>query len=136
MANPSKNKGTAAETAFTRYAREHGFPHAERRALAGYKDVGDVWLTVGVIAEVKNYTLPTGFPTGGQVEKWLAEAAVERDNAGADHCILVVKRKGTTDVGQWFSFRETVFGWTMRTVAHDLNLVRFHGYGDPLEEGA
>ncbi len=38
MSNPSKAKGTAAETAVVRYARAHGFPHADRLTLSGRYD--------------------------------------------------------------------------------------------------
>ena len=52
MANPSKAKGTAWETACTNWAREHGFPHAERRALAGALDKGDLMIP-GLMIECK-----------------------------------------------------------------------------------
>lgn len=41
MANPSKNKGTAFETAVVRYLCEQGLP-CERRALRGVRDGGDI----------------------------------------------------------------------------------------------
>ena len=38
----AKAKGTAAETALVKYLRDHGFPGAERRAMTGEFDQGDV----------------------------------------------------------------------------------------------
>ena len=42
MTNPSKAKGTAWETAYARCLIDLGFPYAERRALAGAFDMGDI----------------------------------------------------------------------------------------------
>jgi hypothetical protein len=53
MANPSKAKGTAFETAVVDYLRAHGFPHAERRAQHGNHDLGDLTGIVGYITELK-----------------------------------------------------------------------------------
>ena len=35
MSNPSKQRGTAWETAVVDYMRKHGFPYAERRVTNG-----------------------------------------------------------------------------------------------------
>ncbi len=40
----SKQKGTAAETAVVKYLKANGFPKAERRALQGNLDKGDISL--------------------------------------------------------------------------------------------
>lgn len=53
MVNPSKARGTAFESAVVAYLNEHGFPHAERRALAGAQDRGDIAGT-GLMWECKN----------------------------------------------------------------------------------
>ena len=89
-------KGTKAETALVNYLREHGFPNAKRRALAGAADEGDVdwvdWLTV----EVKNVRTPN-------YRQWLRETAVERSNAGSAVGIVVHKPHGVgvDDQGEW-----------------------------------
>jgi len=56
----SKQKGTAAETAVVRYLRslnfQHAgpaFPNAERRALSGGKDMGDIAGIPDTVIEVK-----------------------------------------------------------------------------------
>ena len=54
MANPSKAKGTAWETAVVDYLRANGHPHAERRALSGNTDRGDIAGVPGVVIECKN----------------------------------------------------------------------------------
>lgn len=117
MANPSKAKGTAGETACKRWLIDHGFPGADRQPLRGNRDCGDLGLTAGIVAEVKAYRLPTGYPTAAQLTLWLAQAAVEKTNAGAAYCPLIVKRPGTSDVGRWFAFL-TMAEFAMLTGAH------------------
>lgn len=48
MTNRPKAIGTAAETAVVRYLAAHGFPAAERRALHGATDLGDITGTPGL----------------------------------------------------------------------------------------
>lgn len=108
MANPSKAKGTAAETAVLRYATAHGFAWTERLALSGIHDRGDLSLLPGraVIVEVKNHAgvASTGQPTAATLTAWMAQTQAEATNAGADHGLLVVKRAGTADPGRWFTY--------------------------------
>lgn len=105
--NKPKARGTAAETAVLRHVREHGFPWAERLALSGAADQGDISLLPGrlVILEVKAHAVAaTGQPGEQLLAEWMRQAEAERDNAGADHGVLVVKRKGTTDAGKWWTY--------------------------------
>lgn len=84
--SPSKQKGTAFETAVVRVLR-NVFPYAERAPLAGNKDRGDITGTPGLVWECKNVrTLRLG--------EWIDETETERINADADYGILVVKRHG------------------------------------------
>ena len=95
MSNPSKTKGTAAETAVVRYLQGQGWPWAERRALHGNADRGDIAGLPGVVIEVKNCAkLEPG--------AWLREAQREQANAGADVGLVWAKRRGTTDPADWF----------------------------------
>ena len=48
----SRQKGTAWESAIVSYLQEHGYPYAERRAMAGANDKGDILLP-GVMIEAK-----------------------------------------------------------------------------------
>lgn len=96
--NKPKIKGTWAETLVTRFCQERGFPGAERRALAGAGDRGDIALCPGVILEVKNHASPK---LGG----WMRETETERVNAGAKYGILVVKPPGfgAVRIPQWWA---------------------------------
>lgn len=104
MVNRPKKIGTAAETAVTRYAIAHGFPLAERRALAGGKDKGDILLAPGAILEVKSGERAEG-ASDELIRAWWDETVIERHNAGADVAVLVTKRhrKGVASVGQWWA---------------------------------
>jgi Holliday junction resolvase len=84
VSTKSKAKGTTAEREVVRYL-QNWWPAAERRALSGNKDKGDVAGIPGVVVEVKAAkTL--------QLAAWQRETLVERENAGVDLCVLVVKR--------------------------------------------
>ena len=98
MVNKPKNIGTAAESALKRYAVENGFPDAERLALSGALDVGDVRLDRWNHVEVKAGKAAV-HPTESQLDGWLGEAAREGLNAGVA-CWLVTRPR-TRDVGRW-----------------------------------
>ena len=99
MVNKPKNIGTAAESAVVKYAKTRGFPAAERLALHGGKDIGDVRLRPGFHLEVKAGAQAQN-PSPRQVGEWMEEAAVEGANAGAA-CFLVTRRKGYGSPGDW-----------------------------------
>lgn len=80
----SKARGTAAEREVVRYL-QNWWPAAERRALSGNKDKGDVAGIPGVVIEVKAAQRQ-------ELAAWRRETWTEMENAGAKHCILVVKR--------------------------------------------
>ena len=88
----SKRKGTAWESAIVDYLRGSGAPHAERRALNGSKDRGDIAGIPGVVVEAK---------AGAKVELgvWLAEAEAERINDGAALAVVWHKRRGKASPG-------------------------------------
>lgn len=149
--NPSKAKGTAAETLTVRWFRDNGFPMADRQPLRGNRDAGDLDLAPGVVVEVKAHKLPTGHPTSGQVATWMAQSQLERTNAGAAYCPLVVKRPGTTDVGRWFAFvtfadLAMLTGGFVPRVVDEVTVtmpvsalamvLRSAGYGEPMEAAA
>lgn len=92
----ARAKGTAAETAVIRYLNDHGFPHAERRALHGVNDKGDVAGVPGVVLEVKSCKRT-------ELAAWVDELTAEMGNAGAPTGAVVSKRRGTTDPGKWFA---------------------------------
>jgi hypothetical protein len=86
MANPSKKKGTAFETAVVDYLRANGFPFAERRALRGTMDAGDVAGIVGWTLELKNCRALDLGP-------WMTEAHHEAANDGASRFAVIHKRR-------------------------------------------
>lgn len=93
-----RSKGTAAETAVVDYLRAHGHPAAERRALAGAKDRGDISGIPGVVIEVKSAARL-------EIPAWLRETKAEQANDGARIGLLVIKPRGigNTRVGQWWA---------------------------------
>jgi hypothetical protein len=99
LVNRSKSKGTFAETAVATYLRDNGWPYAERRALAGALDKGDITGTPGLAWEVKYAG------SGLKMGEWVTEMLTERTNAGAAHGILVIKPagRGIKRTGEWFS---------------------------------
>lgn len=142
----AKDIGTRAETAVVRYARANGFAGAERRALHGAHDVGDVALCPGAILEVKSRK---SAPTDAQVARWLRETLVEACNADAEAQALVVKRPGfgPDRAGDWWAWAR--LGWTLdlppgtdlhllyrepvcTSLRTMLRLIRAAGFGDVL----
>jgi Holliday junction resolvase len=91
----AKAKGTTAEREVVRYLQQW-WPAAERRALSGNKDKGDVAGIPGVVIEVKAAKTQLIGP-------WQRETLTEMTNAAAKRCALVVKRpyKG---VAQWDAY--------------------------------
>lgn len=82
-----RQKGTSFETLIVEFLRANGFPYAERRALHGTADKGDITGTGPLVWECKNHKTLA-------LSEWLRETEVERRNADADHGVLVVKRRG------------------------------------------
>lgn len=95
MSTKSKAKGTTAEREVVRYL-QNWWPAAERRALSGNKDKGDVAGIPGVVVEVKAAATL-------QLAKWQRETETEAVNAAARLCVLVVKRP-YKPVHQWDAY--------------------------------
>ena len=98
MSTKSKAKGTAAEREVVQYL-QRWWPTAERRALSGNKDKGDVTGISGIVVEIKAAERPL-------LASWKAETLNEQANAGATACMLVVKRK-YKPVGTWDAYVPT-----------------------------
>jgi len=84
--------GTAAETAVVRYLRDHGFAQAERRALRGQLDAGDITGTPDTWEIKGGKTAKTA--SDGQVAQWLEDTERERINGRGRYGILVLQRAG------------------------------------------
>lgn len=94
--NKSKIKGTSAETAVVKWLHSKGRKSVERRALHGTSDRGDIAGIPCVVIEVKNVKAM-------DLSQWVKELAVEMKNDKADTGVVIHKKKGTTDVGQWYA---------------------------------
>lgn len=149
--------GTAAETAVTRAARTRGFPHADRLALTGHYDRGDVrlttGLTAGVVIEVKGGQMARS-ATDRLIETWLDETQAAKQNANSEVSFLVVQRAGVgaPNAHRWHAYwrhqwlTSLTGGQLMEpfvlglipvrlSLEHSLWLLRANGYGEPLEGG-
>lgn len=91
----AKAKGTRFESAVAEFLRGVGFPHAERRALNGSKDRGDITGVLDAVIEVKNQERHS-------LAEWLDEALIERDNAGASIGAVWFKRRGKGSAGDGY----------------------------------
>ncbi len=89
MSNPAKAKGTFWETRIVEWLNHIGFIHAERRALQGANDKGDIAGLPGVVIEAKNHKTIL-------LSSWMKELQVEVDNANAHLGLLCIKKKGST----------------------------------------
>lgn len=93
MSNPQKAKGTAFETAFVRWLRDNGWPRAERRALHGTADLGDI------INGPEAWTLELKAQQALR-PSFVDEAEREAANAGTPLFAAVMKRRGKSDPGE------------------------------------
>lgn len=102
VTNKPKQKGTAAETAVVQWAKKHEFYQAERLALYGTLDRGDVRIASGVMAQVKDgYTKDRKEPTDFQIDGWLKETEKQRQRGEFEIALLVHKRFGKGDPDEW-----------------------------------
>jgi hypothetical protein len=118
----NRAKGTWAESALVRFLQATFWKHAERRALHGGKDKGDVTGTPALVWEQKNAARL-------DLPGWLRETEAERVNAGADYGVLVVKPKGYGDtrIGEWPA---------VMPLAAIVRLLNQAGYGTDAQDGA
>lgn len=85
----SKTKGTSWESAVVAHLRALGVQAAERRALGGNQDRGDIAGLPGVVIECKA-------EKSLHPAEWLREAEAERLNDGAVVGVVWAKRVGKT----------------------------------------
>lgn len=154
-------RGKTTEQAVARWLRDHGFPGAERTVRTGYRqatreltDAGDLDLAPGLVAQVK--TLRPANRMERAIPDWIAATEQQRRAAHADVALLIVRRDGTGDVGEWWAWLMLVAleclrsgdnlclddpdSWTLDDVtplrlqvADAARLLRTSGYGTPLE---
>lgn len=95
MTKASARKGAAAEARVRNWLRAHGWPLAEVRKKEGPNDRGDISGCPNLVIEVKDCR-------NLRLYDWIDEMLVERLRDGARYGYLIVKRSGTTDVGNWY----------------------------------
>lgn len=105
----NKAKGTAWESSVVAYLRDRGWPYAERRALAGGKDLGDVTGIPRIVFECKN-------AAAIELAQWLDEANEERINAKADLGVVWFKRRGRGSPGDSYVLMD---GETFTNLLHE-----------------
>lgn len=96
MAHPNKSKGDRAERAVRDFLRSNGFPRTERTRAGYTRDAGDLHPCQGLTVQVKDraaYAWP----------EWLRQLRAQRAEAKADHAVLVLKRRGLGDAGEWLA---------------------------------
>lgn len=118
MANRMKSMGTAHETAIKDWLRLNGWPYAERKTLAGAADEGDLRLSerVPFVIEAKTAKSTTDKAALGTFVK---ELKAEVSNSGAESGAVVLKKRGTTDVGEYYAILPV----------HMLNTLLLKAYG-------
>jgi hypothetical protein len=103
------NRGRTTERAAALWLRGHGFPGAERTVRTGYRtrtrtlaDAADLNLCPGLVAQVKS--LRPASRAERAVDGWIVETEQQRKTAGAAVALLIVRREGTADVGEWWAW--------------------------------
>jgi len=113
MVNPSKRRGTGWESDIVVYLKLHGWRYAERRALNGSQDRGDVAGIPGVVIEAKNVKAIT-------LSAFIDEATHEAKNDGAGIGVAWIKRRGKASPADGYIVMD---GATFVSMLHDA------GYG-------
>lgn len=106
MANPSKNKGTAAETRVVKWLVGAGFPDARRNTLGGRFDPGDVEPVPAavppIIISVKDGYRLDVHPQTVLFASWWVDLGDTRERRSPEALALLAhKRAGKTDPTFW-----------------------------------
>jgi hypothetical protein len=96
VTSPQKRKGSAAELAVAKWLRKLGWIHAERSRAGWQDDRGDIDGMPGVVVEVKNEKKI-------DIPGYLRELEVEIENAKAWTGTVIIKRRGSTNVDDWYA---------------------------------
>jgi Holliday junction resolvase-like predicted endonuclease len=94
----TNQKGTAQETLIVTWLKSQGWRFARRIRLEGRSDKGDVVLGdhVSLVIESKNEKTI-------KLAEYMRELEKEIANAGVETGVVIVKKRGTTDVGQYYA---------------------------------
>ena len=96
MSSAAKRKGSGAERDVVAWLKTNGYPYADRRLAGATLDKGDVSGIPGVTIEIKNHAK---MDLAGRVGE--LETEMKNDNAWTG--VVIHKRKGKGDVGQWYA---------------------------------
>jgi len=96
MASSEKRKGNAAERAVVDYLRRQGFTQARRTQAGTRGDIGDVDGVPGFAIEVKNHARL-------DLAGWVAQMVAEMEQKGVENGVVIAKKRGTTDPGEWYA---------------------------------
>lgn len=107
MTNP---KGTQLETATVNWLRAHGWPFARRIVKEGQRDKGDVTLGDGIPVTIEAKNTKAMNIAGGQ-----KELRDEMINAGHGWGFTIHKKRGTTDVGEYYAVLPV---WVLSSILH------------------
>lgn len=103
MSNPSKIKGTRAESNVVKLLKDHGLK-AERRALNGSNDKGDILISTDrgdLVLEVKSGKQTLNYNRKTK-EEWLRQTKVEAKNAELPCFLVIVKyQRSIKDAEVW-----------------------------------
>ena len=96
MSTAAKRKGSKAELDVVKYLKENGWKYADRRLAGSSTDKGDVSGVNGVVFEVKNQARM-------DLAGWIKELVDEIKNAESDAGAVIHKRKGKSNVAEWYA---------------------------------
>lgn len=150
MSKADTNRGKDTERKVVAWLRDNGWPHAERTITTGASngartrdDLGDITGTPAITWQVKS--LRPANRAERAVDGWMVEVAMQSRAASSDVGVLVVRREGTADVGEWWAwlsvhdlislhgtFEIQPAGHVRMTVDQAATMLRRSGYGDSL----
>lgn len=96
MSNAAKAKGSGAERDSVKWLKDNGFKYADRRLAGATLDKGDISGIPGVTIEIKNHAKM-------DLAGWLEELATEMANDDAWTGVVLHKRRGKGNPGEWYA---------------------------------
>lgn len=116
MVNAPRRKGTRAETAFVAWMHAQGETQVERHALHGSRDLGDITGIPSHVVSVK--FVGSGKPM--TLSGWVNDLEVMKANVNRrtpelelPSGIIVVRRPGYPDVGDWYAVQRVADWWDL-----------------------
>ena len=96
MSNPQKAKGSGAERDTVKWLKDNGYQYADRRLAGATLDKGDISGIPGVTIEVKNHDKMA-------LSGWIKELETEMANDGAWTGVVLHKKRGKSNPGEWYA---------------------------------